>query len=453
MKNTNYTVMYQLPILIVLLFTFSTQSIAQTEKGVHFIQPENWQEVLSIAKTQHKNIFVDVYTTWCGPCKMMDNNVYPDSALGALVNQDFIAIKVQMDCTKNDNPYVKSWYADAEQIKQSAKVESFPTLLFYNPEGQLIFKSIGYKSAKALAKIAAYAGSSDIAENFRNDVLAYQNGHRDYVMLPDLITSVREIIGDQQLALDMAKDYKMNYLDRLSDADYLSPQHIKFIADNGNIQLINTKDRLFELCYNHPDVFDSILAKGFAEKYVNATITKDEVHAKLFKDDRAITLNPDWKKISLGVKKFKKIDADRFILNAKIDFYYKIKNWETYSVLRSAQIEKYPPVAGKQDYFDNLNSQAWYVFLGCKERKPLEHALKWSELSIELDMPNPQPGLYDTRANILYKLGRTEEAIKYQRIAIAKNEELIKKIGGNWDADLVENLNKMLKGQPTWPTR
>jgi thioredoxin-related protein len=453
MKNTNYTVMYQLPILIVLLFTFSTQSIAQTEKGIHFIKPKNWQEVLSIAKAQHKNILVDAYTTWCGPCKMMDKNTFPDSVLGTVVNKDFIAIKIQMDSAMNDDSVVESWYEDARKIMQAAKVNAFPTVLFYNEDGKLVFKSIGFKDAGALVKIASYAAKPEAAGNLQNDLLTYQNDQIIYDKLPDLIASVREIIGDQQLTLAMAKDYKKNYLDHLSDVEYLTAQHIKFIADNGNVQLISTKDRLFELCYNRPDVFDSILSKGFAEKYVNATITKDEVLAKLFKDDKAITPNPDWKKIRSAVKKYKKIDADRFILNAKIDFYYKIKNWEIYSILRSEQIKKYPPIAGKQDYFDNLNSQAWYVFLGCKERKPLERALKWSELSIELDMPNPQAGLYDTRANILYKLGRTEEAIKYQRIAVEKNEELTKQIGRNWGADLTITLEKMLKGLPTWPTK
>jgi thiol-disulfide isomerase/thioredoxin len=453
MKNTNYTVMYRLPILTVLLFTLSAQAIAQTGKGINFIKPRNWQEVLSIAKAQNKSILVDIYTTWCGPCKMMDQNIYPDSALGVLVNKEFIAIKVQMDSTRNDDSYTKSWYREAEQIKQSAKIEAFPTLLFYNPDGQLVFKSIGYKSVKTLSKVAAYTGNTDVAGNFKKDLLAYQNGHIDYVNLPDLIVSVREIVGDQQLALDMAKDYKKNYLDHLADADYLTPQHIKFIADNGDIQLISTNDRLFDLCYNHPDIFDSIVNKGSSKIYVNATITKDEVLAKLYKDDQIITPNPDWKQISSAVKKYKKIDANSFMLKSKIDFYYKIKDWETYSVLRSQQIKKYPPIVGKQDYFDNLNSQAWYVFLGCKDHKPLERALKWSELSIDLEMPDPNPTYYDTRANILYKLGRTDEAIKYQRIAVEKNEELTKKTGRNWGADLVENLNKMLKGQPTWDTQ
>jgi thioredoxin-related protein len=452
--NTKNPVMNRI-LLFFIVFSLAiyTESFAQAEKGVRFIKAENWQEILSIAKANKKNILVDVYTTWCGPCKMMDQNTYPDSALGALINKDFIAVKVQMDTTKNDNPYVKSWYGDAEKIKEAAKIEAFPTLLFYNQDGQWIFKSIGYKSAKALSRIATYAGSQEAAGNFKNDLLAYQNDHKDYKKLPDLIISVREIVGDQYLALDMSKDYKKNYLDHLPDSEYLNVEHIKFIANNGGEQLISIKDRLFNACYSQPRYVDSCLYKGSADQIINSVITKDVVLARLYKNEKAITTNPDWKKITLAVGKYKKINLDRFMLKAKLDFYYKIKNWEIYTILRSREIEKYPPVAFKQDPFDDLNTQAWYVFLGCNERKPLERALKWSELSIELEMKNLNPAYYDTRANILYKLGRTEEAIKFQKIAIEKNDELAKKTGKNWFPEYVVNLNKMLKGQPTWDTK
>jgi thioredoxin-related protein len=450
MKNTNYTVMYRLPILIVLLFTFSTQSIAQTEKGIRFIKPKNWEEVLSMAKVQHKNILVDAYTTWCGPCKMMDKNTFPDSVLGTVVNKDFIAIKIQMDSTMNDDSVVESWYGDARKITQIAKVNAFPAMLFYNEDGELVFKSIGFKDAGALVKIASYAAKPEAAGNLRNDLLAYQNGHRIYDKLPELISSVREILGDYKFALEIARDYKRNYLDKLSDQEYLTPENIKFIASNGGVLLFDTEDRFFKACYNHPALIDSVLFSGTAIKYVNAVVNKDEIFSILYKDNKAITLTPDWKSITKAVRKYKKVDAVRTMLQSKIDFYYKIKNWETYSTLRSEQIRKYPPLTGKQDYFDNLNSQAWYVFLGCNDRKPLERALKWSERSIELEMPNPQPGLYDTYANILYKLGRIDEAIKYQSIAVEKNEELTKKTGRNWGADIADNLHKMLNRQPTW---
>lgn len=449
----------KLPVLVlsivstIFIFTIVITASAQTEKGIRFVRPQNWQEVLHKAKAQQKNILVDVYTTWCGPCKMMDQTVYPDSALGVLVNQNFIAIKLQMDTTKNDDLYVKSWYNDAEHLKQSAKIEAFPTLLFYNPEGQLVFKSMGYKSVKALTKIVAYADNPAVAKHFRNDLLAYQNGLNDYAKLPDLIIFVREIVGDQQLALAMAKGYKKNYLDRLSDADYLTPQHIKFIADNGGMQLVDIKDRFFLACYNSPELIDTAIGRTIAKECMKFLIRRDVVLPLLYRGDNPIRTDPDWNIIKTAINQYKKLSIEQFLLQAKIDFYYKTKNWEIYSVLRSKQIKKYPPVAGKQDIFDNLNSQAWYVFLECNERKSLERALKWSELSIEMEMPNPQPGLYDTYANILYKLGRKDEAIKYQRIAVEKNEVLTKQTGRNSGADLTINLEKMLKGQPTWPTR
>jgi tetratricopeptide (TPR) repeat protein len=57
---------------------------------------------------------------------------------------------------------------------------------------------------------------------------------------------------------------------------------------------------------------------------------------------------------------------------------------------------------------------------------------------------HPEEGNYlDTYANLLYKLGRTEEALRYEEKAFA--------LAPN-DKDITDNLSKMKKGEPTWPT-
>ncbi|NSL87385.1 DUF255 domain-containing protein [Chitinophaga sp. Mgbs1] len=56
----------------------------------------SWQEVLNKAYTEGKYIFVDCYTTWCGPCKAMERNVYPSKEVGDYMNKRFISVKFRL---------------------------------------------------------------------------------------------------------------------------------------------------------------------------------------------------------------------------------------------------------------------------------------------------------------------------------------------------------------------
>ncbi|HET9053144.1 MAG TPA: thioredoxin family protein, partial [Cyclobacteriaceae bacterium] len=70
---------------LVVLF-MAAAGFAQTETasavGIHF-ETGTWAEILAKAKQQNKYVFLDAYTTWCGPCKWMDKNVFPTAEAGA----------------------------------------------------------------------------------------------------------------------------------------------------------------------------------------------------------------------------------------------------------------------------------------------------------------------------------------------------------------------------------
>ncbi|MDX1666390.1 MAG: thioredoxin family protein, partial [Saprospiraceae bacterium] len=56
--------------IIIFLTVFLFTSSALTAQGIAFFEG-TWKEALAAAKEQEKVIFVDAYTTWCGPCKVM----------------------------------------------------------------------------------------------------------------------------------------------------------------------------------------------------------------------------------------------------------------------------------------------------------------------------------------------------------------------------------------------
>ncbi|MBX3737924.1 MAG: thioredoxin family protein [Candidatus Didemnitutus sp.] len=103
------------------------------------------------AAAEHKIVFIDFYTTWCGPCKMLDESTWTDPTVVALLTEKTVALKI-----------------DAEKERALAKrykVDSYPTLLLLKPDGTEIDRLVGYReAAKFIEEFnAGLAGKSALA--------------------------------------------------------------------------------------------------------------------------------------------------------------------------------------------------------------------------------------------------------------------------------------------------
>lgn len=68
-----------------LLLTLSALVFPSVGQGVLF-EDMTTEQAVEKAKAEDKYVFVDVYTNWCGPCKMMDNQVFPMKEVGDYFN-------------------------------------------------------------------------------------------------------------------------------------------------------------------------------------------------------------------------------------------------------------------------------------------------------------------------------------------------------------------------------
>ncbi len=114
--------------------------------GVHFVKSESLSAVLDAAAKENKFVFVDFYTTWCLPCKLMDEEVFPDKAMGEFFQENFISYKV--DAEKGNGINLATIY----------NVSAFPTLLFLDEKGRTVERndgSLGYTALREMAERAA----------------------------------------------------------------------------------------------------------------------------------------------------------------------------------------------------------------------------------------------------------------------------------------------------------
>lgn len=111
-------------LLMLILITGSTVF----SQGIEF-QKESYAEVLKMAKKQNKLVFIDVYTSWCGPCKHMANTIFPQAKVGEYYNSHFL--NLQLDAEKSE---------DGKMVAKTFGVSAYPTFLFVNGDGELVYR-------------------------------------------------------------------------------------------------------------------------------------------------------------------------------------------------------------------------------------------------------------------------------------------------------------------------
>jgi thioredoxin 1 len=124
----------------------ASTAISSGEGGIKFIE-ENWSKALTEAKKQKKLIFLDAYTSWCGPCKMLKRNTFPNKAAGEYFNKNFINIALDME--KGDGP----------AIAEKFQVTAYPTLIITDADGKMITYTRGYVEAAQLIEFGKYGMS------------------------------------------------------------------------------------------------------------------------------------------------------------------------------------------------------------------------------------------------------------------------------------------------------
>jgi thioredoxin 1 len=111
------------------------------EKGIKFFNG-SFKETLQKAKSENKLVFIDAYTTWCGPCKMMKQGTFPDALVGKIFNEKFVSIAVDMEA------------GEGIEMSQKFAVQGYPTLLFLDSDGKVIQNALGYRDPAGLIALA-----------------------------------------------------------------------------------------------------------------------------------------------------------------------------------------------------------------------------------------------------------------------------------------------------------
>lgn len=407
---------------ITILLTFLLNALTLGAQGIDFSKG-SLEEILELAKKENKLVFVDVFTTWCGPCKAMDKNIFPLKEVGTFYNTNFINYKLDAE-----NPEFKG-----PEIAQKYKVPGYPTYLFLDHRGELVSSVSGAMDKEIFLKVGKQALGEDLLGDYRTNAEKFSNGdHSIPTLRKFLILSIQNISlldgEEQKNAGEMFSKAIALFMDR-KPKEFTNPDDFNLISD----QSIYFSQELFrghaltEYIIDNYDTFKTVVAEEkdlgtflMNMNYYGIFLKSKEGNKKEYQQyvqditgklKRAYAFNDE-----------KKISAVKFLTNLG-DMNYALgqKDYDTYLILYDKSLKfKKPEELSAIDYLmpaRNLLDQG----KGIPTQTQLEKCIPFNEIAYT---QYKNAYVVTDYGKLMAKLGKMDKARAYYEEALGMFEEM-----------------------------
>lgn len=164
-------------VFIQLLLAILPLSIAAQEKGVEFVKG-TFAEALAKAEKENKNLFVDCYASWCGPCHYMSSKVFTTDLAGKYMNAGYISFKIDME--EGEGP----------ELQKQFKIKAYPTFIVFSPKGKELGRFTGTASAPQFLQYIAMATEG-------KDVAAFQQKEQERKIRRNNYSQKKDTVYDE----------------------------------------------------------------------------------------------------------------------------------------------------------------------------------------------------------------------------------------------------------------
>lgn len=351
-------------------------------EGMNFLT--DWDKALAEAKKTDRLIFLDAYTTWCGPCKWMAANVMTQDEVGKFYNTNFVNLKLDME------------KGVGKEIAAQFKVGVYPTLAFFDGDGRMVWRAIGALEVEPF--IALGQKVLDGVEPVQDLYDTYASGKYDRDFLYKYLVHCNEGGLDYSAALD-------EYREGMELEDLLTEQGWDIFK------------RFFKRIDSEEFAYFEKHMGDFEEEFGKEEVEKTYLWFYIKAFGQAI-----YKKDADAVRKISKKLEGKGDEEIQENYHDMAIGW---AMASEEKEDAYQMVTewvrdGRSIHWSSLNTAAWDVYE--KEEDPafIDMALAWVERSIELDRNTFN---LDTKAMLLYKGGNLDQAILTAREAIEVAEE------------------------------
>lgn len=340
-------------------------------QGMEFFHG-SWPEALNEAGKQGKLIFVDAYTTWCGPCKRMSMYVFPDPEVGEFYNANFINMKLDME------------KGEGLEFRRKYPVQAFPTFFFIDSKGEVVHTTKGAKQAPEFialgeSALSKYDGSIEYEKR-------YQEGDRDF----DLVyTYVKELNKAGKPSLKISNDY-LNSKPEITDK-----QRAQFLLEAA----IQVDSRLFEMLEEEKKAVIAATGEEAFLQGVRRAADQTVLRGKQYESRKLVQLAID------VLEKYQPAEAERFAMLSWMEYALEMRDKPLYLDNGKDFVKK------STDKDAGLLQQiAEDVMKNYPEDKEmLELAEKAMAKSLK---SSPSSGAYASFAGILHRKGEKDRALE-----------------------------------------
>jgi len=367
-------------IVLVSQLSFSQQSIK--------FEDSDFATILAKAKSEKKIVFLDAYAAWCGPCKLMERNVFTDKNVAEYYNKNFI--NAHFDMEKGEGPNLASKYG----------IRSYPTLLFLNGEGEIVGKELGYIKTEEFLELGKKNNKPSLVNtNLKDEFL---KGKLDQAGLLNFINLYAS--KDPVLAKQASEKYFANKKDKeFSGEEVNALLNFTQSVDDANYKVfVANKEGITKLLpENNYKQFDSYLKLMKLVTSATDEKTKTIDDAKILKDGEGL---------------FSKEELIKSLNLYKLNYYSAHDNFPAYE---KTALEYYK---NPEEFNANeLLAAASTISERSKDVKSLQAATRWAE-KVVMSSEN-----YDSAsilAELYSKIGKKDEAKMFAEMAInfAKEE-------------------------------
>lgn len=385
-------------ISLLLILIISQQAFSQ--HSIKF-EESSFASILAKAKAEKKLVFMDAYASWCGPCKLMEKNVFTDKNVADFYNKNFVNARIDME------------KGEGRDLAIKYGVRSYPTFLFLNGEGDVVGKELGYIQSKEFLELGEKNNNpqlvnTNLAEEFLKGKLD-QDGLLNFIKL--------YASKDPILAKKASEKYFTNKKDK------------SFSGEEINVLLSFTQsvddDNYKIFIANKAAITEFLPEKNYTQFNNYLKLMKIVSEAT---DDKTKTID-DAKVLKKGEGLFPKDELTKSLSVYKLNYYSAHDNFPAYE---KTALEHYK----NPEEFNSSELLAAASTIGEKSSDPksLQMAARWAE-KVVMSSEN-----YDSTsilATLYDKLGKKEEAKMFAGMAanFAKEE--------NRDAaKMMEILNK-----------
>lgn len=180
--------------------------VVQTSMAQTNFRIITFNQALLEAKAEAKQVFIDFYTDWCGPCKRMSREVFPSERVGIYMNQHFVSLQLNAE-------------KEGKDLAETFKVDAYPTFILLDSSGKEKGRIVGSMDRdRFLMRLEELVNPEKSPENIKRRFLA---GDRTPSVVKYYI-SLQRREGDYEGTQKLIN----NYFNSLSDVQRLAPENL-----------------------------------------------------------------------------------------------------------------------------------------------------------------------------------------------------------------------------------